>query len=74
MGIRVKFKFANISLLHRVPRMGKICPRCHGDGTITCPRCGGAGEIMGVLQNYTCKRCDGQGEVRCPRCDGQGEI
>ena len=69
-----KVKFINTHFHMKLLGMGRTCPRCGGNGTITCPRCGETGEIIGVLENYTCRRCDGQGEVTCPRCGGTGEI
>jgi len=52
-----------------------LCPKCHGQRTISCTFCGGSGRrsIAGVTIG-NCKECNGAGQRRCDVCGGTGEI
>jgi len=56
----------------------EICPRCHGDGTVTCENCHGSGMCwvcdgtgkIWYMNNSWCAACQGTG--KCYTCGGKG--
>lgn len=55
----------------------KICPVCHGRGTLRCEECDGEGAVLcprcdGTGEQDICRKCSGQGYVECRRCKGTG--
>src|SRR6185437_15527458 len=52
-----------------------LCPKCHGQRTISCSACQGSGETsFGGITIGTCRECDGTGQHRCNVCGGSGEV
>src|SRR5262245_10363088 len=53
----------------------RLCPKCHGQRTISCPACSGlggrcfAGVVVGI-----CGQCHGSGQCRCDVCGGAAEV
>jgi DnaJ-class molecular chaperone len=52
-----------------------LCPKCHGQRTITCLVCRGTGKrsIAGIAIG-NCKECNGRGQRLCDVCGGSGEV
>jgi len=54
---------------------GFLCPKCHGQRTISCPICGGTGKrSLAGIPIGACKECKGSGHERCDACGGSGEV
>jgi len=52
-----------------------LCPKCHGQRTISCPACRGRGKkLIAGIPIGRCKECDGSGQRRCDVCGGAGEV
>lgn len=53
----------------------KLCPRCHGQRTISCLACHGTGKKTIVnISIGKCKECGGTRRRLCDVCSGAGEV
>jgi DnaJ-class molecular chaperone len=53
----------------------KLCPKCHGQRTISCPACHGTGKkTIANTSVSDCEECGRTGRRLCDVCSGTGEV
>jgi len=53
----------------------KLCPKCHGQRTISCPACHGTGKkTIANTSVSDCEECGRTGRRPCDVCGGTGEV
>jgi DnaJ-class molecular chaperone len=52
-----------------------LCPKCHGQRTVSCGACHGSGKtsVAGITIG-TCEECNGTGQRCCDVCGGSAEV